>query len=153
MVQSLGNTFMMWYLHILYQSMKSVAKKDDAVSPVIGTILLVAITVVLVAIVAAVVMGMVGNMSDQKDVGVIGQPGTGSVLVTVSSGADASKLTGLAVYAGAEKLNNNVDNPVVVGKPYNFTGTNLAGNYKVTVSGNFTDNTTSVIYTGTVAIV
>jgi flagellin-like protein len=49
--------------------MKSVAKKDDAVSPVIGTILLVAITVVLVAIVAAVVMGMVGNMGQSKVVG------------------------------------------------------------------------------------
>ncbi|HJK78836.1 MAG TPA: type IV pilin [Methanocorpusculum sp.] len=135
--------------------MKSVAKKDDAVSPVIGTILLVAITVVLVAIVAAVVMGMVGNMSDQKDVGVIVQPGVDSVLVTVSSGADANKLTDLAVYADNTQLTKDASltGNVVVGKPYNFTESSLAGNYKVTVTGNFTDNTSSVIYTGTVAIV
>jgi flagellin-like protein len=44
-------------------TMKSVAKKDEAVSPVIGTIL-------LVAIVAAVVMGMVGGIGDSKNVGV-----------------------------------------------------------------------------------
>ena len=47
--------------------MTSVVKKDDAVSPVIGTILLVAITVVLVAIVAAVVMGMTGGLQEQSE--------------------------------------------------------------------------------------
>jgi flagellin-like protein len=43
--------------------------REDAVSPVIGTILLVAITVILVAIIAAVVMGMTGNVAQPKNVG------------------------------------------------------------------------------------
>ena len=133
--------------------MKSVAKKEDAVSPVIGTILLVAITVVLVAIVAAVVMGMVGNMSDQKDVGVIVQPGDKSVLVTVSSGADANKLKNLSVFADAKQLSTGLNSTTTidVGKPYNFTGA-TSGLAKITVSGEFTDNTTQVLYTGTVSI-
>ena len=38
--------------------MNVTSKKNDGVSPVIGTILLVAITVVLVAIISAVIMGM-----------------------------------------------------------------------------------------------
>jgi flagellin-like protein len=45
------------------------SKRESAVSPVIGTILLVAITVVLVAIVAAVVMGMSGDVGKAKSIG------------------------------------------------------------------------------------
>lgn len=44
--------------------------KDSGVSPVIGTILLVAITVVLVAIIAAVIMGMAGDVNSAKQVGI-----------------------------------------------------------------------------------
>ena len=39
-------------------------KNDEAVSPVIGVILMVAITVILAAVIAAFVFGMVGNLDD-----------------------------------------------------------------------------------------
>lgn len=139
--------------------MKSIAKKDDAVSPVIGTILLVAITVVLVAIVAAVVMGMVGNMSDKKDVGVIVQPGagSGSVIATVASGSDAGKLTSMYVYAGDKNLTTispAFANKVVAGQPYNFTNETpiSSGTHQITVTGNFNDGTSQVLYTGNLAL-
>ena len=37
-------------------------KNEDAVSPVIGVILMVAITVILAAVIAAFVFGMAGNI-------------------------------------------------------------------------------------------
>ncbi|HJK78837.1 MAG TPA: type IV pilin [Methanocorpusculum sp.] len=144
--------------------MKSVAKKDDAVSPVIGTILLVAITVVLVAIVAAVVMGMVGNMSETKNVGVIVTPYSDDseqgVIVTVSSGADANKINEMRAYLNGDDLKvgtteTKVEKPVV-GVPYKFnvstTKKDAPISGTVTVSATFQDNTTQVIYTGTVSI-
>ena len=145
-----------------YFIMKSVAKKDDAVSPVIGTILLVAITVVLVAIVAAVVMGMVGNMSETKNVGVIVTPYSDNtnqgVIVTVSSGADANKIDALYAYLDGKAFDVPEDSKVSkpgVGVPYAFSNppeaqTSVSGT--VTVSATFQDNTTQVIYTGKVTL-
>ena len=45
-------------------------KNDEAVSPVIGVILMVAITVILAAVIAAFVFGMSGNISKTKVVAV-----------------------------------------------------------------------------------
>ena len=45
-------------------------KNDEAVSPVIGVILMVAITVILAAVIAAFVFGMSGNISKTKIVAV-----------------------------------------------------------------------------------
>lgn len=53
--------------------MNKIKKCESGVSPVIGTILLVAITVVLVAIIAAVLMGL-SNAEDGKKVGLNAQP-------------------------------------------------------------------------------
>ena len=41
-------------------------KNEDAVSPVIGVILMVAITVILAAVIAAFVFGMAGNIQKTK---------------------------------------------------------------------------------------
>jgi len=41
-------------------------KNDEAVSPVIGVILMVAITVILAAVIAAFVFGMSGNINKTK---------------------------------------------------------------------------------------
>ena len=43
-------------------------KNDEAVSPVIGVILMVAITVILAAVIAAFVFGMAGNIGQTKSV-------------------------------------------------------------------------------------
>lgn len=94
--------------------------KDNGVSPVIATILLVAITVVLVAIIAAVVMGLGSGVSNTKNVGVTVEAGIilskvtfngvelekdhplygdGEIAITVLiyGGTDADKLTALNV--------------------------------------------------------
>jgi flagellin-like protein len=143
--------------------MKLTAQNDDGVSPVIGTILLVAITVVLVAIVAAVVMGMVGQVSSTKDVGVTVQPWSDDtyhgVTVLLYGGNDVSNLNTLNVSVDGAELDIPANQPNTadpqVGKVYKFnvtaTDKNLV-NKLVVVTGNFTDGTTSVLAQTTLTI-
>ncbi|WP_338095234.1 type IV pilin [Methanorbis rubei] len=133
--------------------MKSVAKKNDAVSPVIGTILLVAITVVLVAIVAAVVMGMVGGVGQSKTVGVTVTPSsvntshTGFIL-TVTGGPDAGSLSNVTAYMeGVTFAESGVVKNMSVGVPTFVQAT--AGAPKsgtLTLTGTFNDGSKYVIY-------
>jgi flagellin-like protein len=65
-------------------------KNDEAVSPVIGVILMVAITVILAAVIAAFVFGMSGNISKTKIVAVTAQqPDAQTITVTYQGGQDA----------------------------------------------------------------
>jgi archaeal type IV pilus assembly protein PilA len=65
-------------------------KNDEAVSPVIGVILMVAITVILAAVIAAFVFGMSGNISKTKIVAVTAQqPDAQTLTVTYQGGQDA----------------------------------------------------------------
>ena len=65
-------------------------KNDEAVSPVIGVILMVAITVILAAVIAAFVFGMSGNISKSKIVAVTAQqPDSDHITVTYQGGQDA----------------------------------------------------------------
>ena len=106
--------------------MRSPPSQDVAVSPAIGTILLVAMTVIFVALVAVVVMGLAGGMFDMKQVGLTLKPyafsgenpehGIGFI---VHGGVDAGDLVSLsAVITGpeltyAKTKNNSVEGPQV----------------------------------------
>ena len=69
-------------------------KNDEAVSPVIGVILMVAITVILAAVIAAFVFGMSGNISKTKIVAVTAQqPDADHITVTYQGGQDAQSFT------------------------------------------------------------
>ena len=71
-------------------------KNDEAVSPVIGVILMVAITVILAAVIAAFVFGMAGNISKTKIVAATAQqPAANSIVVTYQGGQDARTCTGI----------------------------------------------------------
>jgi flagellin-like protein len=71
-------------------------KNDEAVSPVIGVILMVAITVILAAVIAAFVFGMAGNITKTKVVASTIQRMTGTgVAVTYKGGQDAGSLRGI----------------------------------------------------------
>ena len=134
--------------------MKVSTKKNDGVSPVIGTILLVAITVVLVAIISAVVMGMTGAIETSHVVGVKVVPGdntsstNASLLVTITGG-DATGLTKLSVYNGS--LPVEVDKTFEgVGIPMKFGDEDLkAGPASISVVGTFADGN-QTIYIGTI---
>jgi len=82
--------------------LKQLLSDDEGVSPVIGVILMVAITVILAAVIAAFVLGLGGSSSDTPqasfdfdfDEGSAGTPGDASMTITVESGdtLDAANL-------------------------------------------------------------
>jgi archaeal type IV pilus assembly protein PilA len=76
------------------KQMSYARKNDEAVSPVIGVILMVAITVILAAVIAAFVFGMSGNISKTKIVAVTAQqPDAQHITVTYQGGQDAQSFS------------------------------------------------------------
>ena len=72
----------------------SFKKGEDAVSPVIGVILMVAITVILAAVIGAFVFGMGSGVSKTYTVGVTArQVNSTAVDVTYQGGPDASSVS------------------------------------------------------------
>ncbi len=90
---------------------------EDAVSPVIGVILMVAITVILAAVIAAFVFGMAGNVSKTRSVAVTGQKQGTNIIVTNNGGPDNADMSNwnitidgahMGPAAGASVGNNSV---------------------------------------------
>lgn len=80
--------------------MKQFEQNEEAVSPVIGVILMVAITVILAAVIAAFVFGMTGNMTTSKTVAATVTQQGDQIAVTYQGGADASTLQYLKITVG-----------------------------------------------------
>lgn len=75
--------------------MKFTKTNEEAVSPVIGVILMVAITVILAAVIAAFVFGMAGNISKTKVVAATAQqPDANTIVATYQGGQDAQSFVG-----------------------------------------------------------
>lgn len=74
-------------------------QNDDAVSPVIGVILMVAITVILAAVIAMFVFNMADNVQGGKTVGVTAKLSGDAVIVTYMGGADHGSLEYLKILA------------------------------------------------------
>ena len=64
------------------------SKDEEAVSPVIGVILMVAITVILAAVIAAFVFGMSGSLSQSPPNVSIGARSSGTDLIVTHNGGD-----------------------------------------------------------------
>ncbi|MDD1730445.1 MAG: type IV pilin N-terminal domain-containing protein [Methanospirillum sp.] len=139
-------------------------KSDDAVSPVIGVILMVAITVILAAVIAAFVFGMAGNVDKTKVVSVVGERvnttstignNNGFIKITNYGGQDASKLvngSGSSVFvvkingADATPSTDLTDAVGTIGY-YQVPGTQKgAGQDDVSVTAVFQDGKSAVIY-------
>ena len=142
--------------------MKVSTKKNDGVSPVIGTILLVAITVVLVAIISAVVMGMTGGIGASHVVGVKvvqGDDGTGTdnkTLLLTITGGDTTGLGNIYVYNGSTCVNTVSFTDYSVGQPITIVGitetTKMgAGSTPLSIVGLFPEGN-QTIYTGTIVL-
>ncbi len=129
--------------------------KDDAVSPVIATILLVAVVVVLVAVITAAVLPMAENLGTVKSVSVtVDLTADGKLpVVTLLGGNDVSLLTNLTVYVSDISDAVISQSKPVVGMPYTADGnkgiTITPGPHTVNVVGEFSDNTVQTLYTGT----
>lgn len=147
-------------------------KNDEAVSPVIGVILMVAITVILAAVIAAFVFGMAGNISKTKVVAVTAQKVSSSVITVMNQGGqDQSALTALNVTSnvggttvavtctsslgvgGVQLIGTGTCGTVqtvsvpTVGSTITLTGAANAfsGRTEVVVTGGFNDGTTQVL--------
>ncbi|MBP2132228.1 flagellin-like protein [Methanomicrobium sp. W14] len=121
-------------------------EKEEAVSPVIGVILMVAITVILAAVIAVFVFGLADDLetSSQKDVTL--QPSTNStgyVEFTVFAGADVSKLDNITVTQEgmAPADNDSVDLKIgaVFSVPFK------KDNGTIVATGNFNDGTAQIL--------
>ncbi len=127
--------------------MMNFRENEDAVSPVIGVILMVAITVILAAVIAAFVFGMSGNVDTQKMVAATAtQQGT-SIVVTYQGGADHPSVTNLTVTVtnstGGTPVNNSSNGTPEVGQSWTFNGTE--GRDHIVVVAKFADGSSQVV--------
>jgi flagellin-like protein len=78
----------------------ALTKNDEAVSPVIGVVLMVAVTVILAAVIASFVFGMSGNVQKTKVVAATAQIEiTGSILIVYQGGQDDLALKYITITA------------------------------------------------------
>jgi len=142
--------------------MKFMRKNEEAVSPVIGVILMVAITVILAAVIAAFVFGMAGNISKTKIVAVTAQKiSSSNITVMNQGGQDVGSLTFATVVTNpaATSYTNTTHTAArtisatdiatmgaPVGNAVYMYGLNAyGGRTEVSVIGNFNDGTQQVL--------
>lgn len=118
-------------------------KNDEAVSPVIGVILMVAVTVILAAVIAAFVFGMAGNMSKSKTVAVTAvRTGTDTGTVTNMGGPDVGALSSDITLSGDTGVSGTLLK--TTGSTIKLTG--IANSHvRVIATGTFTDGSTVVL--------
>jgi FlaG/FlaF family flagellin (archaellin) len=126
-------------------------KREDAVSPVIGVILMVAITVIVAAIIAAYLLGMIGTTPTPHKVAASAKRTGTDISVIFSGGADASdvqslKYTGEGNCTGPnnEDWKDGISNP----KVGSFCTINSSARVHVILAAIFKDNSTAVILVG-----
>ena len=120
-------------------------ENEEAVSPVIGVILMVAITVILAAVIAAFVFGMGSNVQTQKMVPVTASLNSSQYLiVTVQGGGDIGMLKNLTMTINDVHVSNTTDSIGVGGSLSSGEKTISAGDHVVVVAY-FNDNTEQVV--------
>jgi flagellin-like protein len=127
--------------HLFEVLLMKLMKNEEAVSPVIGVILMVAITVILAAVIAAFVFGMAGNISKTKVVAATAaQQGTTTIYVTYQGGQDAASVATLSY-----NINGAIGTiSTAVGSSVSATTGSTTQDH-VTVTALFTDGSSQVI--------
>jgi archaeal type IV pilus assembly protein PilA len=127
--------------HLFEVLLMKLMKNEEAVSPVIGVILMVAITVILAAVIAAFVFGMAGNISKTKVVAATAaQQGATTIFVTYQGGQDANNVATLSY-----NINGATGTiSTAVGSSVSATS-GSTGQDHVTVTALFTDGSSQVI--------
>jgi archaeal type IV pilus assembly protein PilA len=136
-----------WAFIQVFEIMAFTKNNEDAVSPVIGVILMVAITVILAAVIAAFVFGMAGNISKTKVVSAtLSRPSTTSVTATYQGGQDSSSLVGIVFKVNDVQqgtLGATGGTTILgIGRSKTF---NAAANGQVVAIGYFTDGSQQVL--------
>jgi len=150
--------------------MMNFRENEDAVSPVIGVILMVAITVILAAVIAAFVFGMTGSVQTTKTVAATATQQGDNIIVTYQGGADANSVAYLRIavtpdsstppktmyyYANEAATMQSrstapEDTEVGIGKlpagtSWKFDGMGTSGKDHVVVAAHFSDGSDQVI--------
>jgi len=125
-----------------------IIENDEAVSPVIGVILMVAITVILAAVIAAFVFGLAGTTGSSKNVGLtVAQKtftnGTNVGQITWQGGTDLPAMTswvckfsnGTAIGSGTTQNVGDVS----------YTNASIVGE-RILITAKFTDGGEQVIF-------
>src|SRR5690606_12407348 len=137
--------------------------KEDAVSPVIGVIQMVAVTVILAAVITAFVFGMESNVGGCKVVAITAArdaSAANTVILTYQGGTDSNKVVSFAVLQNGQAVPaSNVTAPSGgdtsawkpdVGSTITFKTDDTAaaahpGMDKITVVGTFTDGKDQIV--------
>jgi flagellin-like protein len=120
-------------------------KNDEAVSPVIGVILMVAITVILAAVIAAFVFGMAGDIHKTKVVSsTLSRVNSTHVSAVFYGGQDAGSLMSIdwTVNGGSAFKQVNGTGSLPIGNTYTFAA---SANSAVMGVGYFNDGSNQVI--------
>jgi flagellin-like protein len=138
-------------------------EREEAVSPVIGVILMVAITVILAAVIAVFVFGMAGDVQSTKVVAVSAKQVGANVTVTYQGGPDHNSVNDIkfTIY----DTDGAVADITAIGTSVSVDGNEVAtfastavgavgsveagatsGQERIVVTADFTDGTTQVIY-------
>lgn len=137
---------------------------EDAVSPVIGVILMVAITVILAAVIAAFVFGMAGNVSKTRSIAVTAGTSGTNFTTTYNGGPDDSDLASLNITykdngtvfhttgdGGINLLSTGtVYNKPNVGTTWRMPGKTTGSREHIIVVAKFNDGTEQVVLDTTV---
>ena len=129
-------------------------KNDEAVSPVIGVILMVAITVILAAVIAAFVFGMAGGISKTKNVAATVQriqptANQWDIVFTYQGGADADTVITLTATVDGVPITGDA-NWILATPAVGATATDSAtaaptGKQHAVVTAEFSDGSEQVI--------
>jgi archaeal type IV pilus assembly protein PilA len=77
----------------VFETMVLTKETDEGISPVIGVILMIGITVIFAAVIASFVFGMAGNITKTKVVAVtVTKQGVSAITLTNNGGQDQSSL-------------------------------------------------------------
>ncbi|MDD1662484.1 MAG: type IV pilin N-terminal domain-containing protein [Methanomicrobiales archaeon] len=121
-------------------------EREDAVSPVIGVILMVAITVILAAVIAAFVFGMASGVSKTKAVAATSRQMQNDVIVTWQGGQDNPLVNGYNIsVTNATATKNIIVNGNVVGTSTVCTTCGTSAQDHVVVVAVFTDGSSQVV--------
>ena len=119
-------------------------ENSNAVSPVIGVLLMVAITVILAAVIAMFVFGMAGTIRNSHVVAItMEQPNSTHIALTNMGGQDVSDLVSINVTGEINNLPKSLDPYVGATGTYELSGN--AGQKHIVVVGLFKDGTEQVL--------
>ncbi|KAF5046607.1 hypothetical protein DSECCO2_469010 [anaerobic digester metagenome] len=120
-------------------------KNEEAVSPVIGVILMVAITVILAAVIAAFVFGMTGSVETTKTVAVTASVNNSQhLVVTFQGGADAADVNNLTMVINSTEDASYLENPTI-GASFGSTDPIVPKNCHAVVVAHFKDGSSQVV--------